>query len=138
MRASGTRFIASLPSKDDFRFVSWSTPSANSLPNKPMRSCAWVVVRCGTNGIWMRCAVAVWLCCWKRARRCVSIADRPRVTDTDDPVQDSRTMWRRSRDRYVAAADYVYRSDKKTVAQEVADLTAVVTGDSRFTGVLSA
>lgn len=68
----------------------------------------------------------------------VSIADRPRVTDTDDPVQDIRTMWRRYRDRYVAAADYVYRSDEKTVAQEVADLTALVTGDSRFAGVLPA
>lgn len=68
----------------------------------------------------------------------VSIADRPRVTDTDDPAQDIRTMWRRYRDRYVAAADYVYRSDEKPVAQEVADLAALVTGDSRFAGVLPA
>ncbi len=65
------------------------------------------------------------------ARR-VSLADRPRVNPGTTIEEDIRLMWTTSRDKYYAAADIVYTTDKASVGEEVADIKHIILHDSRF------
>lgn len=62
----------------------------------------------------------------------VSKADRPRVNEGVSLEQDIRIMWERSKEKYYNAADIVYRTDKKSLEEEVSELKALITGDPAF------
>lgn len=58
--------------------------------------------------------------------RRVSLADRPRVNPGTDLSEDIRRMWRTHAETYRSAADLIYRSDEKTLDQEIRDLRRLV------------
>lgn len=68
----------------------------------------------------------------------VAIADRPRVNANTDLAEDIRTMWRLYADRYRSAADLVYRTDEKTIPEEIDEIYALITSDPLFAGFRSA
>jgi shikimate kinase len=53
-------------------------------------------------------------------------ADRPRVNPDADLEDDIRRLWSDFRDRYRAAADLEFRTDRGSVEEEVAELARVV------------
>lgn len=65
----------------------------------------------------------------------VSVADRPRVTPDTDLAEDIRTMWRTYADRYRNAADFIYRTDEKSLPQEIEELLAIIADDPLFAGL---
>jgi len=65
----------------------------------------------------------------------VSRADRPRVNQDTDLAGDVRKMWEMYADRYRSAADIIYRTDRKTIDQEIDELTDLIRNDERFSGM---
>lgn len=65
----------------------------------------------------------------------VRVADRPRVNPGTTLEQDITLMWRNEGHKYFKAADIIYRSDEKTLDQEIEDLKALLTADPRFAGL---
>lgn len=53
-------------------------------------------------------------------------ADRPRVNPDTDLAGDIRRMWTEHADRYRSAADYIVRTDDRTLDEEIADLLEIV------------
>ncbi len=62
----------------------------------------------------------------------VSKADRPRVTAGVSLEEDLRIMYEQSHDKYLAAADIIYRTDIKTEAEEVEDIKKIIFSDPDF------
>ncbi len=60
------------------------------------------------------------------ARR-VKLADRPRVNVGTTVEEDIRLIWQKSKDKYYQAADLVYATDQKSIAEEVRELAQLVT-----------
>ena len=60
------------------------------------------------------------------ARR-VKLADRPRVNVGTTVEEDIRLIWQKSKDKYYQAADLVYATDQKSIAEEVQELAQLVT-----------
>jgi len=58
--------------------------------------------------------------------RRVRQADRPRVNPGTSLVEDVRTIWNASRDKYFAAADVVYSTDGKSVARCLSELKRIL------------
>jgi shikimate kinase len=58
--------------------------------------------------------------------RRVKKADRPRVNVGTSVEEDIRMIWEKSRDKYFRAADIVYTTDQKSIAQEVRELKRLV------------
>ena len=58
--------------------------------------------------------------------RRVKQADRPRVNVGTTLEEDIRLMWKTSKDKYFKAADIVYQTDQKGVAEEIRELKQVV------------
>ena len=58
----------------------------------------------------------------------VRMADRPRVNAGASLEEDLSTLWERSKDKYFAVADLRYRTDAKTIDQEVDELELLVRG----------
>lgn len=56
----------------------------------------------------------------------VSRADRPRVNPNTSLEEDVRRMWREHAETYRRAADIIYRTDEKSLEEEVEDLLAIV------------
>ena len=59
-------------------------------------------------------------------------ADRPRVNAGTTLEQDITLMWTNEKHKYYKAADIVYRTDEKTLEEEVRDLRALLETDPRF------
>ena len=59
------------------------------------------------------------------ARR-VKLADRPRVNVGTSVEEDIRLIWQKSRDKYYDAADLVYATDQKSVAEEIQEIKQLV------------
>lgn len=58
--------------------------------------------------------------------RRVKLADRPRVNAGTTVEEDIRMIWEKSRDKYYGAADLVYATDQKSIAEEVRELKLIV------------
>jgi len=58
--------------------------------------------------------------------RRVKLADRPRVNAGTTVEEDIRLIWQNSSDKYYAAADLVYATDKKSIEEEVRELKQIV------------
>jgi shikimate kinase len=56
----------------------------------------------------------------------VKVADRPRVNVGTSLEEDIRIIWEKSGDRYLSAADVVYATDQKTIAEEIQDLKKII------------
>ncbi len=56
----------------------------------------------------------------------VRIADRPRVNVGITLEEDVRAIWEKSKDKYNAAADVVYQTDKKNIEEEVKELKKII------------
>ena len=56
----------------------------------------------------------------------VRIADRPRVNVGTTLEGDIREIWEKSKDKYYAAADVVYETDKKSIEEEVKELKEII------------
>ena len=67
--------------------------------------------------------------------RRVRLADRPRVNAGTTLEQDVELMWKNEGHKYYRAADLVYKSDHKSLEQEVADFKLLVAEDPRFSGL---
>ena len=65
----------------------------------------------------------------------VRAADRPRVNPGTDVAGDIRRMWAEHRETYRAAADVIYRTDEKSVREEIRELEVLIRSDSRFESV---
>lgn len=65
----------------------------------------------------------------------VRAADRPRVNAGTTLEEDVRLLWEREGHKYYRAADFIYRSDEKSVDEEVGDLRNLLTGDPLFAGL---
>ena len=61
--------------------------------------------------------------------RRVSKADRPRVNPGVTLEEDLKIMVEKSHDKYMAAADYVYKADKETIEEEVRDIKTIIFSD---------
>ncbi len=66
----------------------------------------------------------------------VSADDRPRVTPGTDLAADIRTMWDKYADRYRGAADYVYRTDEKSLDEEIDELERIIREEPLFSGLV--
>ena len=64
--------------------------------------------------------------------RRVSMADRPRVNPGTSIEEDIRIIWEKYGDRYEGSADIIYRTDQKTLAEEIQELKQMVYTDPRF------
>ncbi len=62
----------------------------------------------------------------------VRAADRPRVNPGTDIAGDIRRMWAEHRETYRAAADVIYRTDEKSIREEVRELEMLIRDDRRF------
>ena len=62
----------------------------------------------------------------------VSKADRPRVNAGVSLEEDLRIMYEQSYDKYLAAADVIYRTDQKTVDEEVQDMKKIIFSEPDF------
>ena len=62
----------------------------------------------------------------------MALADRPRVNPGVTLEEDIRMMWEKSRDKYYAAADYVYRTEGKDLQTEVEELASLISGNPLF------
>ena len=62
----------------------------------------------------------------------VSKADRPRVNPGVSLEEDLRIMYEQSHDKYLAAADIIYRTDEKTEDEEVQDIKKIIFSDPDF------
>jgi len=58
--------------------------------------------------------------------RRVKTADRPRVNLGTTVEEDIRMIWESSKERYYAAADIVYATDRKSIAAEVRELKHLI------------
>ena len=58
--------------------------------------------------------------------RRVKQADRPRVNVGTTLEEDIRLIWQTSKDKYYKAANIVYQTDQKVVAEEIQELKQVV------------
>jgi len=58
--------------------------------------------------------------------RRVKTADRPRVNTGTTVEEDIRMIWESSKEKYYAAADIVYATDKKSIAEAVRDLKLLI------------
>lgn len=58
--------------------------------------------------------------------RRVKPADRPRVNVGTTLEDDIRMMWQTSKDKYHNAADIVYKTDQKSIEEEIRELKQVV------------
>jgi shikimate kinase len=58
--------------------------------------------------------------------RRVKTADRPRVNVGTTVEEDIRMIWESSKDKYYSAADIVYATDRKSIAEEVRDLKQLI------------
>jgi len=67
--------------------------------------------------------------------RRVSQADRPRVNEGTTIEEDISLMWKQSKNKYYTAADYIYRTDEKSVEEEVEELKNLLRNDSLFQGL---
>ena len=56
----------------------------------------------------------------------VRIADRPRVNVGITLEEDIREIWEKSKDKYYAAADVVYQTDRKTIEEEIEELKRII------------
>ena len=56
----------------------------------------------------------------------VKIADRPRVNVGITLEEDIRAIWEKSKDKYYAAADFVYETDAKSIEEEVKELKKII------------
>ncbi len=65
------------------------------------------------------------------ARR-VCTADRPRVNPGTTLEEDLRIMWEKHGHKYRGAADIVYRTDRKSVDEEVREIREMILADPRF------
>ena len=63
----------------------------------------------------------------------VSKADRPRVNKGVSIEEDLRMMYENSHDKYIAAADIIYRTDKKCEDDEVQDIIDIIFSDPDLT-----
>ena len=59
----------------------------------------------------------------------VSKADRPRVNEGVSLEEDLRIMYEQSHDKYLAAADIIYRTDEKNEEEEVQDIMDIIFTD---------
>ncbi len=59
----------------------------------------------------------------------VSKADRPRVNQGASLEEDLRIMYEQSHDKYLAAADIIYRTDEKSEDEEVQDIKNMIFTD---------
>ncbi len=58
--------------------------------------------------------------------------DRPRVNTGTSLYQDLSQIWRKSKNRYYEAADFIYKTDRgKTVKQEAAEIIRMLKAGSR-------
>jgi len=64
--------------------------------------------------------------------RRVSLADRPRVNPGTSIEEDIRIIWEKYGDRYEGSADIIYRTDQKTLEEEIQELKQMVCTDPRF------
>jgi len=64
--------------------------------------------------------------------RRVSVADRPRVNPGTSLEEDVRLLWEKYKDIYEGAADIIYRTDEKSLEEEVEELRLWVRTDPRF------
>jgi len=62
----------------------------------------------------------------------VSLADRPRVNPGTTLKEDITMMWEKWQDKYYGAADIIYKTDRKTVDEEVAEIKNIILTDPRF------
>ncbi|MCP4625036.1 MAG: hypothetical protein GY850_16140 [bacterium] len=60
--------------------------------------------------------------------RRVKLADRPRVNIGTSVEEDIRLMWKKSKDKYYDAADLVYSTDQKSIAEEVREIKQIISG----------
>jgi shikimate kinase len=58
--------------------------------------------------------------------RRVKLADRPRVNIGTSVEEDIRLMWQKSKDKYYDAADLVYSTDQKSIAEEVREIKQII------------
>lgn len=65
----------------------------------------------------------------------VSQADRPRVNQGTTIREDITTIWEHSSHKYRQAADVVYRTDQKTLSEEVAELEQLIKTHELFKGL---
>jgi shikimate kinase len=56
----------------------------------------------------------------------VKRADRPRVNPNTGLEEDIRRIWREHAETYRGAADIVYRTDRKTIAEEIVDILEII------------
>ncbi len=64
--------------------------------------------------------------------RRVSLADRPRVNPGTTLAEDITMMWEKWQDKYYGAADIIYKTDGKTVDQEITEIKNIILSDPRF------
>jgi shikimate kinase len=64
--------------------------------------------------------------------RRVKLADRPRVNVGTSVEEDIRLIWQNSKEKYYDAADLVYSTDQKSIAEEVRELKQLVTDHFRY------
>lgn len=62
----------------------------------------------------------------------VQQADRPRVNPGTDLKEDVYRMWAMYADRYRSAADIIYRTDEKSLDEEIDELIDLIRRDERF------
>jgi hypothetical protein len=60
------------------------------------------------------------------------MADRPRVNPGTSIEEDIRIIWEKYGDRYEGSADIIYRTDQKTLEEEIQELKQMVYTDPRF------
>jgi shikimate kinase len=58
--------------------------------------------------------------------RRVKKADRPRVNVGTSVEEDIRMIWKKSRDKYLRAADIVFTTDRKSIDEEVRELQDLI------------
>ena len=56
----------------------------------------------------------------------VKAADRPRVNEGTTLEEDVRTIWETSKDKYLKAADLVYKTDQKSIDEEIKELKQII------------
>jgi shikimate kinase len=56
----------------------------------------------------------------------VRLADRPRVNPGTTLEEDIQMIWKASKDKYYQAADMIYRTDSKSLDEEVQELKAII------------
>jgi len=62
----------------------------------------------------------------------VRSADRPRVNRGTTLEEDLRIMWEKHGHKYLGAADFVYKTEGKSIDEEVADIERLIMTEEKF------